>query len=143
MNDPLCYRAGTDCAGFAHSLAVAGPAWQGLMALVPGTAPSGLGLAALASHLGFGEELANFMMIALLAVVAMVAIGWIMRRMRGAQPAGPQLAGAGAPFPASAGAQAASGSTMAHVAGCPSTNPRLVTISETNTPPPKLRHTDR
>lgn len=77
---------------------------------------AGLGLAALASHLGFGEELANFMMIALLAVVAMVAIGWIMRRMRGAQPAGPQLAGAGAPFQASAGSQQAAGSTMAREA---------------------------
>lgn len=31
VNDPLCYRAGTDCAGFAHSLAVAGPAWQAVV----------------------------------------------------------------------------------------------------------------
>jgi len=77
---------------------------------------AGLGLAALASHLGFGEELANFMMIALLAVVAMVAIGWVMRRMRGAQPAGPQLAGAGAPFQASAGSQQPTGSSMAREA---------------------------
>ena len=35
---------------------------------------AGLGLAALASHLGFGEELANFMMIALLAVVTAAAL---------------------------------------------------------------------
>lgn len=62
---------------------------------------AGLGLAALASHLGFGEELANFMMIALLAVVAMVAIGWLMRRFsanKAGAPRGAQLAGAGAPY---------------------------------------------
>ncbi len=39
---------------------------------------AGLGLAALASHLGFGEELASFMMIALLAVAVLV----IVRRVR-------------------------------------------------------------
>lgn len=99
----------------AAAQAAAQPAKRSWMGPIAGLA-AGLGLAALASHLGFGEELANFMMIALLAVVAMVAIGWIMRRMRGAQPAGPQLAGAGAPFPASAGAQATSGSTMAREA---------------------------
>jgi len=36
---------------------------------------AGLGLAALASHLGFGEGLANFMMIALLAVAVIAAMG--------------------------------------------------------------------
>jgi predicted lipid-binding transport protein (Tim44 family) len=60
---------------------------------------AGIGLAALASHLGFGDELANFMMIALLAIVALVAVRFIMARMRGGAQrngAGPQLAGAGA-----------------------------------------------
>lgn len=58
---------------------------------------AGLGLAALASHLGFGEGLANFMMLALLAIVAFVAIRWIMGRMA-PQPArgGMQYAGASA-----------------------------------------------
>lgn len=62
---------------------------------------AGLGLAALASHLGFGEELANFMMMALLAVVAMVVIGWLMRRFsanKAGAARGAQLAGAGAPY---------------------------------------------
>lgn len=60
---------------------------------------AGLGIAALASHFGFGEELANFMTMALLAVVAVVVIGWLVRRFGGARKAqGPQLAGAGAPF---------------------------------------------
>lgn len=61
---------------------------------------AGLGIAALMSHLGMGEAFGNFMTMALLALVAFMVIGWIMRRMRGgAAPAGgPQLAGAGAPF---------------------------------------------
>lgn len=56
---------------------------------------AGLGLAALASHLGFGEELANFMMIALLAVAVMAIVGFILARRRAAQS--PQVAYAGAP----------------------------------------------
>ena len=99
----------------AAAQTAAQPAKRSWMGPIAGLA-AGLGLAALASHFGFGEELANFMMIALLAVVAMVAIGWIMRRMRGAQPAGPQLAGAGAPFQAPAGSQQAAGSSMAREA---------------------------
>lgn len=102
----------------AAAQTAAQPAKRSWMGPIAGLA-AGLGLAALASHFGFGEELANFMMMALLGVVAMVAIGWLMRRMRGAQPAGPQLAGAGAPFPgasASAGSQPAAGSTMAREA---------------------------
>lgn len=65
---------------------------------------AGLGIAALFSHLGMGEGLANFVMIALLAVVAVVAIRFVMSRMggksRGAAGSlnGPQLAGAGAPM---------------------------------------------
>ena len=60
---------------------------------------AGIGLAALASHFGFGEELANFMMIALLAVVVMAAVGFFLRKKAGnAQPQNLQYAGAGAPF---------------------------------------------
>ena len=59
---------------------------------------AGLGLAALASHLGFGEELANFMMIALLGVVVIAAIGFFMRKKAGAPAHGMQYAGAGAPM---------------------------------------------
>ena len=55
---------------------------------------AGLGLAALASHFGFGEELANFMMLALLAVLAIVVVRWLMRRFaRPAAPRGMQFAG--------------------------------------------------
>jgi predicted lipid-binding transport protein (Tim44 family) len=62
---------------------------------------AGLGLAWLASTLGFGEAFAQFMMFALLALVIMIAVGWFMRR-RAMQQAGMQhnspfaMAGAGA-----------------------------------------------
>ncbi|HEY0955659.1 MAG TPA: TIM44-like domain-containing protein [Roseateles sp.] len=56
---------------------------------------AGLGLAALASHLGFGAELASFMTMLLLGIVAFVVIGFLVRRF--AKPkAATQLAGAGA-----------------------------------------------
>ena len=66
---------------------------------------AGLGIAALASHFGFGEGLANFMMIALMAVLALVVIGWLLRRF-GPKPATPvaqtpdgmQFAGAGGAY---------------------------------------------
>jgi predicted lipid-binding transport protein (Tim44 family) len=59
---------------------------------------AGLGLAALASHLGFGEGLANFMMIALLAMVVIGVIAYFMRKKAGAQAQGMQYAGAGANY---------------------------------------------
>lgn len=60
---------------------------------------AGLGLAALASHFGFGEELASMLMIGLLVMAVMVVIGMIMRRRAAAQQpglGGMQYAGAGA-----------------------------------------------
>ena len=46
---------------------------------------AGLGLAALASHLGFGDELASMLMFGLLAAAVMVAIGFFMRKRAAAQ----------------------------------------------------------
>lgn len=54
---------------------------------------AGLGLAALASHLGFGAELASFMTMLLLGLVAVFVIRFLMRRFAAPKP---QLAGAGA-----------------------------------------------
>lgn len=68
-------------------------AWMGPVA---GLA-AGLGIAALASHLGFGEGLANIMTIVLLALVAFFVIRFLLRRF-GPKPAGApgmQFAGAG------------------------------------------------
>lgn len=64
---------------------------------------AGLGLAWLASSLGLGAEFGQFLMIALLVLVAFVVIGMIMRARRGGAPA----AASGAPF-AFQGAGAAS-----------------------------------
>ncbi len=64
---------------------------------------AGLGLAALASHFGFGEGLANFMMMALLAMVVIGVIGYFMRKKAAAAPQGNmQYAGAGAAYGANA-----------------------------------------
>lgn len=48
---------------------------------------AGLGLAWLASSLGLGGAMANIMMFALLAVVAVVVIGFVMRKMKGGNAA--------------------------------------------------------
>jgi len=64
---------------------------------------AGLGLAWLASSLGLGAEMAQFMMFALLALAIMMAVGWFMRRkaqpVRGASPFAFQGAGATTPPP--------------------------------------------
>lgn len=83
---------------------------------------AGLGLAALASHLGFGEGLANFMMIALLAMVVIGVIGYFMRKKAAAQQGGMQYAGAGANYgnaPRQPDFMPAGGSAAAPVANAP------------------------
>ena len=70
-------------AGAAGAAAAAAPkrSWMGPLA---GLA-AGLGLAALASHLGFGDELASMLMFGLLAAAVMVAIGFFMRKRAASQ----------------------------------------------------------
>ncbi|MFG6446949.1 Tim44 domain-containing protein [Roseateles sp. BYS180W] len=90
-------------AGTAAAGAAAAPkrSWMGPIA---GLA-AGLGLAALASHFGFGEELASFMMMMLLGVVLMTVIGYFLKRRaanqagqaKAPQAMGMQWATAGAP----------------------------------------------
>jgi predicted lipid-binding transport protein (Tim44 family) len=82
-------------AGAAGAAATTGRSWMGPVA---GLA-TGLGIAALASHLGFGEELANMLMLGLLVVAAIAVFGFIMRKRAGAQTGGNgglAYAGAGA-----------------------------------------------
>lgn len=84
--------------------AAAGPAaqpkrsWMGPLA---GLA-AGLGLAALASHFGFGEELASMLLIGLMVLAVLMVVGFIMRkRAANQQPAmagGMQYAAAGAGY---------------------------------------------
>ena len=59
---------------------------------------AGLGLAWLAHSLGLGAAFGEFLLIALVVLVAMVAIGWFMRSRRGPPRPGPYaFEGAGAP----------------------------------------------
>ncbi len=65
--------------GAAAAAATPKRSWMGPLA---GLA-AGLGIAALFSHLGMGEGLANFVMIALLALVAVVVVRLLMKRFGG------------------------------------------------------------
>jgi len=59
---------------------------------------AGLGLAWLANSLGLGAAFGQFLLIALVVLVAMIAIGWFMRSRRPQQPREPfAFQGAGAP----------------------------------------------
>jgi predicted lipid-binding transport protein (Tim44 family) len=83
--------AGTAAAAGAPAAAAAATkrSWMGPIA---GLA-AGLGLAALASHLGMGEAFANMLMIGLLAMGVLLVVGMVMRKRAAAQAGG--LAGAG------------------------------------------------
>lgn len=76
---PATAAAGAPAAGGAA--AKPRSSWMGPVA---GLA-AGLGLAALASHLGFGEELASMLLIGLLVVAALAVVGFVMRRRAAAQ----------------------------------------------------------
>lgn len=87
-NTATAPAAGAAAAGTA---AAPSRSWMGPVA---GLA-AGLGLAALASHLGFGEAFANMLMIGLLVVAALALFGFVMRKRAAAQGQG-GLAYAGA-----------------------------------------------
>lgn len=80
-------QPGNTAAAPAQSSGGAAAGQRSWMGPIAGLA-AGLGLAALASHLGFGEGLANFMTLLLLALVAFVAIRWILSRMAPQSPQG-------------------------------------------------------
>lgn len=78
----------------APAQASRGSRWMGPLA---GLA-AGLGLAALASHFGFGEELANAMMMGLIVMAVLAVVGFFMARRaaaRGGLRREPAYAGAG------------------------------------------------
>ncbi|MBL0425635.1 Tim44 domain-containing protein [Ramlibacter alkalitolerans] len=72
--------------------AAAATAKRSWMGPVAGLA-AGLGIAALASHFGFGEALANMLTMALLAMAVLFVIGLVLRKRAASQ--GGALAGAG------------------------------------------------
>ncbi|MCB4359898.1 Tim44 domain-containing protein [Quatrionicoccus australiensis] len=66
---------------------------------------AGLGLAALASHFGFGEGLANMMMIGLLVMGAVMLFGFLMRKKAASAQPGMQYANANAGYGGNAAPQ--------------------------------------
>jgi predicted lipid-binding transport protein (Tim44 family) len=65
----------------AGAAAAPSRSWMGPVAGIA----AGLGLAALASHLGFGEELASMLMFGLMAAAIMVAVGFFLRKRAAAK----------------------------------------------------------
>lgn len=98
-NNTTSTPAQSPAAGAPATAAAAAPAaaaaagkrsWMGPLA---GLA-AGIGLMALASHLGFGEQMANMMMIGLLVMVVLAAVAFFMRK-RAAANGTPAMAGMG------------------------------------------------
>ena len=92
---PAAPTAAPATAAAGGAAASTGRSWMGPIA---GLA-AGIGLMALASHLGFGEGLANMLMIGLLIAAAIAVFGFIMRKRAQAQQGGSgglAYAGAGA-----------------------------------------------
>lgn len=104
-------------AAAAPAAAAAKRSWMGPLA---GLA-AGLGLMALASHLGFGAAMANIMLFVLLGVVVIAIVGFVMRK-RMAGNASPAMAGAGA---AGRGAGSFGGGFAGSPAGSPAGGTRI------------------
>ena len=90
---PIQQQAAPAQSAGAPGAAPATPPKRNWLGPIAGLA-AGLGIAALLSHFGMGEAVANFMMMALVAILAVVAIGWLLRRF-GPKPAQPAMAYAG------------------------------------------------
>ncbi len=88
---PSAAPAAAGAAGAAGAAAKKS-SWMGPIAGIA----AGLGLAALASYLGFGEEFATMMLIMLAVVVVLAVVGFIMRKRAAQQGGGMAYAGAGA-----------------------------------------------
>jgi predicted lipid-binding transport protein (Tim44 family) len=82
----------------AGAAAASKPSWMGPIAGIA----AGLGIAALASHFGFGDELASMMTMALVAFAIMAVVGFFLRKRAMARQGG--AAGAGGLMPAGASA---------------------------------------
>lgn len=92
---PAAPTAAPAAAGAGAAAASTGRSWMGPIAGIA----AGIGLMALASHLGFGEGMANMLMIGLMIAAAIAVFGFIMRKRAAAQQGGAgglAYAGAGA-----------------------------------------------
>lgn len=99
-------------AGPAAAAAAGKRSWMGPLAGVA----AGLGLMALASHFGFGEAMANMMLIGLLIMAVLVVVGLVMRK-RAAAGNTPAYAGAGAGGMARTGASPIGGTRIGSALG--------------------------
>ncbi len=102
---PTAQNAAPAAGAGAGAAAASKPSWMGPVA---GLA-AGLGIAALASHFGFGDELASMMTMALVGLAVMAVIGFILRKRALARQGG--MAGAGGLIPAGAAAGADTGTS--------------------------------
>ena len=84
--------AATSAAAAAPGAAAAAAPKRSWMGPIAGLA-AGLGIAALASHFGFGEALANMLTIALVVMAVLMLVGFVMRK----RMQGPAMANAGGP----------------------------------------------
>ena len=107
---PAAAAAPAAATGAAAAAAAPKRSWLGPIA---GLA-AGLGLAALASHFGFGEQMANMLMIGLLVMAVVAVIGFVMRKRAAAQTGG--MGNQGGMQYAGAAAGAGMGSTPATAA---------------------------
>ena len=100
--------------------AAAQPGKRSWMGPVAGLA-AGLGLAALASHFGFGEEMANFLMIALLIMATIFLFKFLTRKRQqpAMQYAGATAAGNVMPFQAEPVAGGSAAPQAGHAAALP------------------------
>lgn len=106
----------------AGAPAAARPAASPMRGMLMGLA-AGLGIAALASWLGFGEALTMFLTVLLIGFALMMLVGFVMRRMRGPQPA------------VSAAGSGRSPGTYSNVGYETSPAPRPVPVQRAATPP--------
>lgn len=113
--------AAAPAAAAAASTAAAAQSKRSWMGPLAGIA-AGLGLAALASHFGFGDELASMLMIGLLVMAVLMVVGFIMRKRAAAamqSSTGNGLGGAGSMPYATAGAQPVQSSVRSHEVAMP------------------------
>lgn len=145
-------------AGATAAAAAAAPAKRNWMGPIAGLA-AGLGIAALLSHFGMGEGMANILMMALLVFGAFFLIRFLMQRFGGGASQRGQLATAGAnsppwastprsvepvaepvalprvqaasPVPAGAGDVSVTGAPLAPLAGVPATAAAQTSLATT------------
>ncbi|MEO8185765.1 MAG: TIM44-like domain-containing protein [Burkholderiaceae bacterium] len=96
--------------------------WRGaLMGLA-----AGLGIAALASYLGFGEALTMFLTVLLIGMVLLMIAGFVIRRVRGGTPQPAYGSGAGRVAPAPSASSPGTYKHVGYESGPPARSPEAL-----------------